>query len=89
MSNPDTDPKPKFKLGDRVEIVDDGKVIDEGEVSFNSGYDEWLGQYRYKVQTKTSRVTYNENSLRKKKKKRRKKNPSSTNTTELVRKLSF
>lgn len=54
------EPTPKFNLGDKVLI--DGRW--PGEVSFNAGYDEHLGQYRYKVLTPDgSRIHYNENSL--------------------------
>jgi len=54
------EPTPKFQLGDKVLI--DGRW--PGEVSFNAGYDEHLGQYRYKVLTPDGRrVHYNENTL--------------------------
>jgi hypothetical protein len=56
-------PDPKFKLGDKVFIVDGNNILDEGEVSFISGYDEYIGQWQYKVKTKYNRLTYNENSL--------------------------
>jgi hypothetical protein len=64
------DPAPKFQLGDRVKVMDGRKIIARGKVSFNSGYDAHLGQYRYKVEVGTpgdrqySRLNYNENSLR-------------------------
>jgi len=53
-------PAPKFKLGDIVEIIDGNDVLGEGEVSFITGYDDFLGQWRYKVQTQLSRVNYSQ-----------------------------
>lgn len=54
----------KFSLGDLVQIVDGDSVIDEGEVSFCGEYDKHAGQWKYKVETPTGRLTWNENSLR-------------------------
>ena len=58
-----TNAAPKFKIGERVKIMDGGKVIDSGVVSFVGQYDDYLGEYRYKVQTATGRKNWNESSL--------------------------
>jgi len=59
-------PKPKFKLGDRVHWMDGRKVLDTGEVSFVGDYDAYLGQYRYRLKSDNgiSRRFTNESSLR-------------------------
>lgn len=60
---------PKFKLGDKVRIRDLRSV---GKISFNSGYDDYVGQWRYKVAFASgSRTTWNEKSLVKVRAKRR------------------
>ena len=54
-------PVPRFKLGDPVMISGTDLY---GEVSFVTGYDDHLGQYRYKVVDQyNDRKTWNENSL--------------------------
>ncbi len=54
-------PEPNFELGDQVRIT--GTTL-TGEVSFNSGYDAYLGQYRYKVAASDgTRKNWNESSL--------------------------
>lgn len=54
--------KQKYQLGATV-ITPTGEV---GKISYVVGFDPYLDQYRYKVQTATSRVTYNEDSLTRK-----------------------
>jgi len=49
----------KYQLGDMVIVPNGG----QGVISHVVGYDDYIGQYRYKVKTHTSRLTYNENSL--------------------------
>jgi hypothetical protein len=63
------EPKPKFEIGDKVKVMGGPRgnsVVLRGTVSFNSGWDDFLGQYRYKVLDPKSgtRINYNENSLR-------------------------
>ena len=54
-------PDPKFRIGDKVKR-DDGS--DEGVISFIGGYDDYLKQYRYKVQSdRSGRKFWNENSI--------------------------
>ena len=65
LGHPADAPEPKFELGDKVEIMDRGRVLDEGEISFIKGYDDFLEDWKYKVKTPTGRKTWNENSLRK------------------------
>ncbi len=60
-SDPKTWPKPKFKLGDRVKDKDGSR---EGKVSFVGEYDDYKGQYSYKVTEKGGKRHYwNENSM--------------------------
>jgi hypothetical protein len=55
--------KQKFQLGDIVKIMDGKKVLDTGEVSFFIPAKDG-DPNKYKVKTKTSRLTYNEPSLK-------------------------
>jgi hypothetical protein len=56
-----TDPKPKFKLGDKVKDKDGSR---EGEVSFVGEYDAHIGGYRYKVkESNGTRHYWNETSM--------------------------
>lgn len=59
-------PDPKFRLGDIVSR-DIGNPVyrrQRGEVSFIGDYDDYLGQYRYKVlDDNGSRTFWNENSM--------------------------
>jgi hypothetical protein len=58
------DPKPKFRLGDKVLSTLNPKML--GEVSFIADYDEWLGQYRYKVlEPNGTRHHWNEGNMKK------------------------
>jgi hypothetical protein len=55
------DPKPKFKLGDKVKDKDGSR---EGEVSFVGEYDAHIGGYRYKVkESNGKRQNWNEDSM--------------------------
>lgn len=57
-------PAPRFKLGEKVRISGLKSV---GKISFNSGFDDHLGQWRYKIAfANGSRLTFNENSIRRK-----------------------
>jgi hypothetical protein len=63
------DPKPKFRIGDRVRQVDTGNT---GKVSFIGEYDALIGGYRYKVQVNDAehprqggRWYWNETNMRK------------------------
>lgn len=57
------DPKPKFKIGNRVRVTDTSVV---GTVTFIGSYDAYIGQYRYKIKDDDARggqKYWNEDSL--------------------------
>jgi hypothetical protein len=55
------DPKPKFKLGDKVKDKDGSR---EGVVSFVGEYDSYIKGYRYKVKEPSGKRQYwNETSM--------------------------
>lgn len=60
-------PKPEFAMGDLVQVMDGPDVILEGEVYSVEGFDDFLGDRRYKVKPSGggSARTYNGKSLRK------------------------
>ncbi len=60
-------PRPKFDTGDLVQVMDGRDVVLEGEVYSVEGFDDFLGDRRYKVKPSGggSVRTYNEKSLRK------------------------
>jgi hypothetical protein len=59
-------PRPKFNLGDKVAIMDGGRVLDTGVIDYAYGYDDFQETYKYKVRTDAgARKTWNEGSLKK------------------------
>jgi hypothetical protein len=59
-------PRPKFNLGDKVAIMDGGRVLDTGVIDYAYGYDDFQETYKYKVSTESgARKTWNEGSLKK------------------------
>jgi hypothetical protein len=61
-------PTPKFRVGDRVAIVDkDGRVLDLGTIDRVDDYDPYQQTYKYRIASEriSNRKFWNESSLRK------------------------